>query len=67
MNALGIFANQAYAAVRDHRNTMLGRNHPTEKELDVVGASVEVIHEMLEAALLHAERVLPPVEAEGEA
>ena len=66
MNNLVTYADQAHAAARRYRNAVLGWKHLTEEELEVVEASIEVIQEVLEAALLHAERVAPPVEEEGE-
>ena len=67
MNDLVTLADQAHAAARRYRNAVLGRNCLTEEELEVVEASIEVIQAVLEAALLHAERVAPPVEEPGEA
>lgn len=66
MTDLATLADQAHAAARRYRNAVLGGGCLSEEELEVVEASVELIQAVLEAALLHAERVAPPVEDASE-
>ena len=67
MNDLAILAGRAHAAARRYRNAVIRRRQLTGAECEAVQASVERVQEVLEAALLHAERVAPPEEEAGEA